>query len=98
MPGASIVSRDWNDVAEGKPPTLTPLGTSPQGQVLHEPLRGWASFSATFRVMFKEEGRKSIEFAKKTADCPVSAVAHPGHSVNHNWAAIPCGRLFGSGQ
>lgn len=65
MPGASIVSRDWNDVAEGKPPTLTPLGTSPQGQVLHEPLRGWASFSATFRVMFKEEGRKSIEFAKK---------------------------------
>ena len=65
MPGASIVSRDWNDVAEGKPPAFTTLGTSPQGQVLHEPLRGWASFSATFRVMFKEEGRKSIEFAKK---------------------------------
>lgn len=64
MPGATIVSRDWDDVAEGTP-LSTGLGTSAQGQELHEPLRGWASFSATFRVMFKEEGRKSIEFAKK---------------------------------
>ena len=64
MPGATIVSRDWDDVAEGTPRS-TGLGTSAQGQELHEPLRGWASFSATFRVMFKEEGRKSIEFAKK---------------------------------
>jgi hypothetical protein len=65
VPGASIASRDWNDVAEGKAVAYSPMGTSPQGQILHEPLRGWASFSATFRVMFKEEGRKSIEFAKK---------------------------------
>ena len=53
MPGAKIVSRDWDDVAEGTP-LNTGLGTSAQGQELHEPLRGWSSFSATFRVMFKE--------------------------------------------
>ena len=64
LPGATIVSRDWNDVAEGTASTGS-MGTSAQGQILHEPLRGWASFSATFLVMFKEEGRKSIEFAKK---------------------------------
>lgn len=41
------------------------MGTSAHEQLLHEPLRGWHAFSATFRVMFKEEGRKSLEFAKK---------------------------------
>tara|TARA_B110000444_G_scaffold48486_1_gene44325 strand:+ start:24864 stop:26492 length:1629 start_codon:yes stop_codon:yes gene_type:complete len=41
------------------------MGTSAHDQKLHEPLRGWGAFSATFRVMFKEEGRKSMEFAKK---------------------------------
>ena len=41
------------------------MGTSAHDQFLHEPLRGWHAFSATFRVMFKEEGRKSLEFAKK---------------------------------
>ncbi len=41
------------------------MGTSSHDQFLHEPLRGWHAFSATFRVMFKEEGRKSLEFAKK---------------------------------
>ena len=41
------------------------MGTSAHDQYLHEPLRGWHAFSATFRVMFKEEGRKSLEFAKK---------------------------------
>lgn len=65
MSGAHISSRDWNDVAEGQPVAHTAMGTSSQGQTLHEPLRGWASFSATFLVMFKEEGRKSMEFAKK---------------------------------
>ena len=47
LPGATIVSRDWNDVAEGTASTGS-MGTSAQGQILHEPLRGWASFSATF--------------------------------------------------
>ena len=41
------------------------MGTSSHDQFLHEPLRGWHAFSATYRVMFKEEGRKSLEFAKK---------------------------------
>lgn len=32
---------------------------------MREPLRGWNAFSATFKVMFIEESRKSVEFAKK---------------------------------
>ena len=65
MPGVSVVSRDWNDVTEDDSSSARPLGTSAHEQLLHEPLRGWHAFSATFRVMFKEEGRKSLEFAKK---------------------------------
>jgi len=57
-----IESRPWSDEVST---TLEPLGTSPQGVVLNEPLRGWSAFSATFRVMFIEEARKSMEFAKK---------------------------------
>ena len=57
-----IESRTWdNDVPERVPS----LGTSSHGAMLTEPLRGWKAFSATFRVMFVEEGRKSVEFAKK---------------------------------
>ena len=65
MPGVSVVSRDWNDVIEDDSTPSQPMGTSAHEQLLHEPLRGWHAFSATFRVMFKEEGRKSLEFAKK---------------------------------
>ena len=65
MTGVKVVSRDWNEVAGDEYSSNAPLGTSSHDQVLHEPLRGWDAFSATFRVMFKEEGRKSIEFAKK---------------------------------
>jgi len=65
MTGVKVVSRDWNEVAGDEHSSNAPLGTSSHDQVLHEPLRGWDAFSATFRVMFKEEGRKSIEFAKK---------------------------------
>ncbi|RPG70109.1 MAG: hypothetical protein CBC59_003350 [Euryarchaeota archaeon TMED99] len=65
MPGVSVVSRDWNDVTEDDSTSARPMGTSAHEQLLHEPLRGWHAFSATFRVMFKEEGRKSLEFAKK---------------------------------
>jgi len=57
-----IESRPWTDeVIEQQ----RPLGTSAHGVQLNEPLRGWAAFSATFRVMFVEEARKSVEFAKK---------------------------------
>lgn len=64
MSGVSVVSRDWDEVVDNST-TNHPLGTSAHDQQLHEPLRGWAAFSTTFRVMFKEEGRKSLEFAKK---------------------------------
>jgi hypothetical protein len=60
--GTFIESRPWMDeiVDDAKP-----LGTTSQGVTLNEPLRGWGAFSATFRVMFIEEARKSVEFAKK---------------------------------
>lgn len=62
MAGTFIESRPWTDdvLDEAKS-----LGTTSQGVNLNEPLRGWAAFSATFRVMFIEEARKSVEFAKK---------------------------------
>ena len=62
MPGTFIESRPWTD---GVVEEHRSLGTSPHGVQLNEPLRGWAAFSATFRVMFVEEARKSVEFAKK---------------------------------
>jgi hypothetical protein len=65
VPGVSVVSRDWEEAVGDGHSLKEPLGTSSHEQRLHEPLRGWNAFSATFRVMFKEEGRKSIEFAKK---------------------------------
>ena len=62
MTGTFIESRPWtDDVIEQK----GGLGTSAHDVDLNEQLRGWAAFSATFRVMFIEESRKSVEFAKK---------------------------------
>ena len=57
-----IESRPWSEEVLDE---QTPLGTSAHGVSLNEPLRGWPAFSATFRVMFLEEARKSVEFAKK---------------------------------
>ena len=67
MTGVRVVSRDWDEVADVQPALESgnSLGTSAHDQQLHEPLRGWNAFSTTFLVMFKEEGRKSLEFAKK---------------------------------
>ena len=65
MSGVSVVSRDWDEVIDVDSMNTQSLGTSAHDQQLHEPLRGWEAFSTTFRVMFKEEGRKSLEFAKK---------------------------------
>jgi hypothetical protein len=62
VPESFIESRPWADVEVVEP---VGLGTSSQGVALNEPLRGWSAFSATFRVMFIEEARKSVEFAKK---------------------------------
>ena len=57
-----IESRTWDNEIPERVPSL---GTSSHGAMLAEPLRGWKAFSATFWVMFVEEGRKSVEFAKK---------------------------------
>jgi len=62
VPETFIESRPWTD---GVVEEHRSLGTSSHGVQLNEPLRGWAAFSATFRVMFVEEARKSVEFAKK---------------------------------
>ena len=62
MAGTFIETRSWTDEDFSE---SGPLGTSSHGVTLNEPLRGWAAFSATFRVMFVEEARKSVEFAKK---------------------------------
>ena len=62
MAGTFIESRSWSDEDFSDSGSL---GPSSHGAVLNEPLRGWSSFSATFRVMFLEEARKSVEFAQK---------------------------------
>ena len=62
MSGTFIESRSWSDEDFSESGSL---GTSAHGAILTEPLRGWSSFSATFKVMFVEEARKSVEFAKK---------------------------------
>lgn len=62
MAGTFIETRSWTDEDFSESGSL---GTSSHGVTLNEPLRGWAAFSATFRVMFVEEARKSVEFAKK---------------------------------
>ena len=63
MPGATISSRDWSQSQDNSVAQST-LGTTNLEQKLLTPLRGISSFSATFRVMFKEEFRKNVEFAK----------------------------------
>ena len=61
MSGTFIETRPWTDTDD---PVLPP-STAVPGLALSEPLRGWGAFSATFKVMFIEESRKSVEFAKK---------------------------------
>jgi len=56
-----IETRPWTDSDDPLPHPSTAV----PGLTLREPLRGWNAFSATFKVMFIEESRKSVEFAKK---------------------------------
>ena len=63
MSGASISSTNWSDV-RGADFSNESLGTSPGGQILLTPLRGVSAFFATFKMMYKEEFRKNVEFAK----------------------------------
>tara|TARA_B100001540_G_scaffold222910_1_gene197204 strand:- start:161 stop:1855 length:1695 start_codon:yes stop_codon:yes gene_type:complete len=62
LPGAHISSREWDEIDNST--SITKLGTHSGGQKLLTPLNGISSFGATFKVMFKEEYRKNVEFAK----------------------------------
>ena len=59
----SISSRDWSEFSEKSLPDS--LGSTNGGVRLNTPLVGWNAFSATFRVMFVEEFRENLDFAKK---------------------------------
>ena len=63
MSGAPISSTNWSD-ARGDEFSEGHLGTTSAGQRLLTPLRGVSAFLATFKVMYKEEFRKNVEFAK----------------------------------
>ena len=60
---ASIISRDWAE-AELSPEDSF-FGSVSGGKHLLEPLKGWPAFAATFKVMFVEEYRENLDFAKK---------------------------------
>ena len=62
MPGAHISYREWDEIDNSN--SIAKIGTNSGGQKLLTPLRGISSFAATFKVMFKEEYRKNVEFAK----------------------------------
>ena len=67
--GASVRSRDWDEVVDalGHLRTSLPPGdgsTHVPGLHLNEPRRGWAAFRTTFRAMFLEEWRETVDFAQ----------------------------------
>jgi len=63
----TIATRDWSELVDGEGEYSEPvkLGTTNLGLELLEPLKGFAAFKTTFLVMFKEEKRKSLEFANR---------------------------------
>jgi len=63
----TFTTRDWAEFVEGESEysESIKLGTTNLGAKLLEPLTGFAAFKATFLVMFKEEKRKSLEFANR---------------------------------
>ena len=63
MSGASISSTNWSDTKDDNISEES-LGTGSEGKKLLTPLRGVSAFLATFKVMYKEEFRKNVEFAK----------------------------------
>ena len=62
MPGAHIISRDWDDVDHSK--SLNGLEHLFRRSTTLNSAERISSFQATFTVMFKEEFRKNVEFAK----------------------------------
>ena len=67
--GASVRSRDWDEVVDafGQARVAALPGdgsTHVPGLHLNEPRRGWAAFRTTFRAMFLEEWRETVDFAQ----------------------------------
>ena len=67
--GASVRSRDWDDVVDAFGQTRAAVlpgdgSTHVPGLRLNEPRRGWAAFRTTFRAMFLEEWRETVDFAQ----------------------------------
>ena len=60
---ATITSRDWTEVSDST--VSDSLGSDGGGTHLNTPLVGWKAFSSTFKVMFIEEFRENLDFAKK---------------------------------
>jgi hypothetical protein len=61
--GVHIASREWDEAVAA--PATAPTGrTKVQRLVLNEPMRGWAAFRTTFRAMFLEEWRETVDFAR----------------------------------
>tara|TARA_B100000767_G_scaffold126658_1_gene120716 strand:+ start:14105 stop:15802 length:1698 start_codon:yes stop_codon:yes gene_type:complete len=63
MSDVFISSTNWSDTRDDNISEES-LGTSSEGKKLLIPLRGVSAFLATFKVMYKEEFRKNVEFAK----------------------------------
>ncbi len=63
MSDVFISSTNWSDTRDDNISEES-LGTSSEGKKLLIPLRGLSAFLATFKVMYKEEFRKNVEFAK----------------------------------
>jgi hypothetical protein len=63
----TFTTRDWAEFVDGEGDysESIKLGTTNFGMKLLEPLTGFAAFKTTFLVMFKEEKRKSLEFANR---------------------------------
>lgn len=61
--GVHIASRDWEEVHGLR--TDAPSGTTRvEGLHLNEPMRGFEAFRTTFRAMFLEEWRETVDFAR----------------------------------
>lgn len=61
--GVHIASRDWEEAHGSR--TDAPSGTTRvEGLHLNEPMRGFEAFRTTFRAMFLEEWRETVDFAR----------------------------------
>ena len=82
--GASVRSRDWDEVVDAlgqaRVAVLPGDGSTHVPELhLNEPRRGWAAFRITFRAMFLEEWRETVDFAQARQIILFPLVADAGH-------------------